>query len=79
MEEDTEFIVLESEEEDKDHALFIIKDQTNTCGINLDFQGHSIKSEETVKLLGVTLDYKLNFDPHISNLCKKSCSTAERS
>ena len=37
------------------------KDQTNTCGINLDFQGHSIKSEETVKLSGVTLDHKLNF------------------
>ena len=35
----------------KFHALFVKKDQTNTCGINLDFQGHSIKSEETVKLL----------------------------
>ena len=35
----------------KFHALFVKKDQTNTCGINLDFQGHSIKSEETVNLL----------------------------
>ena len=58
----------------KFHALFVKKGQTNTCGINLDFQGHSIKSEETVKLLGVTLDYKLNFDPHISNLCKKAAA-----
>ena len=58
----------------KFHALFVEKDQTNTCGINLDFQRHSIKSEETVKLLGVTLDYKLNFDPHISNLCKKAAA-----
>ena len=57
------------------HTLFVKKDQTNTCGINLDFQGHSVKSEETVKLLGVTLDYKLNFDPHIlSNLCKKDAA-----
>ena len=63
----------------KFHTLFVKKDQTNTCGINLDFQGHSIKSEETVKLLGVTLDCKLNFDPHILNLCKKNCSTTERS
>ena len=31
-----------------------------------------MQSEETVKLLGVTLDYKLNFDPHISHLCKKA-------
>ena len=38
------------------HALFVKKDQTNTLGINLDFQGHTIKSEENVKLLGVTLD-----------------------
>ena len=59
---------------DKFHALFVKKDQTDTSGINLDFQGHSIKSEETVKLLGVTLDYKLNFDPHISNLCKKAAA-----
>ena len=58
----------------KFHALFVKKDKTNACGINLDFQGHSIKSEETVKLLGVTLDYKLNFDPHISNLCKKAAA-----
>ena len=50
--------------------FLLISDQTNTCGINLDFQGHPIKSEETVELLGATLDYKLNFDPHISNLCK---------
>ena len=25
-----------------------------------------------MKLLGVTLDYRLDFDPHISNLCKKA-------
>ena len=56
------------------HAPFVKKDQTNTCDINLDLQGHSIKSEETVKLLGVTLDYKLNFDQHISNLCRKAAA-----
>ena len=28
---------------DKFHALFVKKDQTNTLGINLDFQGHTIK------------------------------------
>ena len=58
----------------KINALFVKNDQTNTCEINLDLQGHSIKSEETVKLLGVTLDYKLNFDQHISNLCKKAAA-----
>ena len=58
----------------KFHALFVKKDQTDTSGINLDFLGQSIQSEESVKLLGVTLDYKLNFDPHISNICKKAAS-----
>ena len=58
----------------KFHALFVKKDQTNTCGINLDFQGHSIKSEETVKLLRVTLDYKLNFDPQIVIPRKKAAA-----
>ena len=58
----------------KFHALFVKKDQTDTFGINLDFLGQSIQSEKSVKLLGVTLDYKLNFDPHISNICKKAAS-----
>ena len=30
-----------------------------------------IESEETVKLLGVTVDSSLNFNCHIQNLCKK--------
>ena len=59
---------------DKFHALFVTKDQTNTSGIDRDFLGQSIQSTETVKVLGVTLDYKLNFDPHISNICKKAAS-----
>ena len=58
----------------KFHALLVKKDQTDTSGINLDFLGQSIQSEESVKLLSVKLDYKLNFDPHISNICKKAAS-----
>ena len=34
----------------------------------------SLKSEITVKLLGVKLDNKLNFDSHISDLCKKAAT-----
>ena len=58
----------------KFHALFVKKDQTDTSGLNLEFLGQSIQSAENVKLLGVTLDYKLNFDPHTSNICKKAAS-----
>ena len=29
------------------------------------------RCEDSVKLLGVTIDYMLNFDFHISGICKK--------
>ena len=31
-----------------------------------------VKCEASVKLLGVTIDFKLDFDEHISNVCKKA-------
>ena len=31
-----------------------------------------IQCEEEVKLLGVTIDFKLSFNSHISNICKKA-------
>jgi hypothetical protein len=39
--------------------------------ICFDLKGSKIKCEEHVKLLGVTIDYELNFDKHISEICKK--------
>ena len=42
--------------------------QTPTFNI----QGADIKCTENVKLLGVTIDYQMNFDMHISTLCKKA-------
>jgi hypothetical protein len=44
--------------------LFSIK---NVADVN------SIDSfEETVKLLGIEIDYQLNFDIHISSICRKA-------
>ena len=31
----------------------------------------TVKCEDSVKLLGVTIDYMLHFDLHISDICKK--------
>ena len=59
---------------EKFHALFIKKDQTNTNGENFNTQGKTFKSEETVKLLGIHQDYKLNFEQHVSELCRKAAS-----
>jgi hypothetical protein len=39
--------------------------------ICFELKGIKIKCEEHVKLLGVTIDYELTFDKHISEICKK--------
>ena len=33
---------------------------------------NTVKCEDSVKLIGVTIDYMLNFDLHISDICKKA-------
>ena len=38
----------------------------------LKISDSEIKCEEVVKLLGVDIDYKLNFDQHISSLFRKA-------
>ena len=58
----------------KFHALLMKKDQTKTSGKKISIQGKTIESEDSVKLLGVQLDYQLNFDPHISELCRKAAT-----
>ena len=56
------------------HAILLRKNQTCTSGEKMNIDNKIIKSEETVKLLGVTLDYRFDFDPHISNICKKAAT-----
>ena len=41
-------------------------------GKRLDICGSWIQCEETVKLLGVTFDYMLNFETHIANVSKRA-------
>ena len=57
---------------EKSHAILLRKNQTSTRGEEINIDGEIFNSEETVKLLGVTLDCKFDFDPHISNIFKKS-------
>jgi hypothetical protein len=40
--------------------------------ISLNLNGNIIKCEDEVKLLGVTIDFELNFITHIANTCKKA-------
>ena len=46
--------------------------KTHNCNIAFNLEGNTIKCDDEVKLLGVTFDFKLNFNAHISNVCKKA-------
>ena len=56
---------------DKFQAIAIGK-KTKNGDIKFNLDGNEIKCEEEVKLLGVTIDYQLKFDRHISEICKKA-------
>ena len=60
--------------EEKFHAILHGKNQTSTRGKKINIDGEIINFDGTLKLLGVTLDYKLDFAPHISNICKKAAT-----
>ena len=38
----------------------------------MSFDGKTIKSSDTVELLGITLDKNINFKRHIQNICRKA-------
>ena len=44
------------------------KDHNLTFNVN----GSNIPCDDDVKLLGVIIDFRLKFDIHISNICKKA-------
>ena len=52
---------------DKCH-LMIINNEDNT----IKLKGEEIRGKKTVKLLGVTIDNKLNFNEHVTNIYMKA-------
>ena len=48
----------------------ILSIDNNDISITVD--GYEIKNSSHEKLLGITIDNKLSFHIHISNLCKKA-------
>ena len=52
---------------DKSHLL-LSTSTSSTANIN----GDIIKNSESEKLLGVTIDYKLNFEEHLTKVCDKA-------
>ena len=54
---------------DKFQIMFIgLKESKRYC---LHINGNIIVNTDTVKLLGVTIDSKLNFRDHVTHICKK--------
>ena len=45
---------------------------TFNANISLPIEKNNIKSVDVVKLLGIKVDSKLSFNPHVTELCKKS-------
>ena len=53
-------------------AILIKKDGSDTTGTPLHINNKSINSSQDVSLLGLTIDNKLNYSKHISELCRKA-------
>jgi len=46
--------------------------KTKDSNIDFNIDNFTIQCDEEVILLGVTIDFRLNFDKHVSNICKKA-------
>ena len=48
------------------------RNSKNYESVKLEIESAKIETKKTVKLLGITIDNKLNFEEHIFELCKKA-------
>ena len=58
----------------KFQAIISDKRKSNLTNIPLTIDNQTIKSVPSVVLLGVHLDDKLNFNFHISNICRSAAN-----
>ena len=57
---------------DKFQVILLDKRGSDNTNIELKIGNEKIKSTSSVKLLGVHIDDKLNFNHHINKLCKSA-------
>jgi hypothetical protein len=56
----------------RNFRLFLPVKKTHDKNIIFNLDGISTVCDDEVKRLGVTIDFKLNFSSHITNICKKA-------
>ena len=56
---------------DKFQVIIIDRKNQQNNPTSIRINGININSENSVRLLGLEIDNKLNFDKHITQLCKK--------
>ena len=59
---------------DKFQVIIIDKRKRDHTNENIVIDNKQIKTVPSVELLGIQLDDKLNFSPHISNICKSAAN-----
>ena len=52
--------------------MFLQKSTKKVIQEKLQIGNNEIESENSVALLGITIDNRLSFDDHIAKICKKS-------
>ena len=55
---------------DKFHSIILTKNKAENLDLEVKIGDKTIQSEQYVKLLGVPIDNKLNFEKHVSDLCR---------
>ena len=57
---------------DKFQVVLLDKGRSDNTNIKVEIRNEKIRSTSSVKLLGVHVDDKLNFNEHINKICKSS-------
>ena len=57
---------------DKVHIILLDKGSYDNTNIEVEIGDEKISSTSSVKLLGVKIDDKLNFNEHINEICKSA-------